>query len=70
MEPPANIRDCLRVRQAAQWLGVSEDTVRGWILRGELAPVYDVGTPDAPRYRIPRETVLARFRRVEAVKSG
>lgn len=66
--PPDAIADWIDVATAARWLGVRADCVRGWILRGELAPVYNVGSTAAPRYRIPVATVLAKFAIVQPIR--
>lgn len=58
---PDAIQHLLTVAQAAEWLGVRVDTVRGWIKHGELE-AFDVGTKKKPAYRVPVKVVLARFR--------
>jgi hypothetical protein len=63
--PPPAVADLIDVETAAAWLGLSCDCVRGWILRGVIAPVYNIGSMKAPRYRIPRETVMRKFELVE-----
>lgn len=64
--PPKQIDNLLTCRQAAAWLQISIWTVRGWILQGRLE-AFNVGTDRAPRYLIPAETVLERFRKVRPV---
>jgi excisionase family DNA binding protein len=50
----------LTVRQCAEWFQLSEDTERSWIVAGDL-PALNVGSKRAPRYRIPRQSLLDRF---------
>lgn len=54
------IRDALTPKQAAEIIGVRPETIRGWCCCGELQPVYNIGSAAAPRYRIPREALLAK----------
>jgi excisionase family DNA binding protein len=54
----ATIREALTPKEAAGILGVKATTIRAWCANGALSPVYDLGTPKMPRYRIPRETLL------------
>jgi hypothetical protein len=65
-EPPAQIADLLTVREVATWIGRRCDTIRGWILNGELV-AYNVGSDAFPRYMVKREDVLRRFRVVRPV---
>jgi hypothetical protein len=58
----------MTVAEVAAMMRVAEDTVRGWCLRGEIAPVFNIGSEKAPRYRIPRQSVLEKFRLVEPLR--
>jgi hypothetical protein len=65
-QTPADlIREAYTCKQAAEILGLRAETIRSWCCRGELSPVYNVGSDQAPRYRIPRETLL---KKCEVVK--
>jgi excisionase family DNA binding protein len=65
-QKPDSISDLLTVREASEWLSVSCDTVRAWILDGSL-PAFDIGSPQFPRYRIPKAAVLERFKVVRGL---
>jgi DNA-binding transcriptional MerR regulator len=52
---------------AAALLDVSSETVRRYIAAGVLAPVYNIGTTERPRYRL-SDSTLRRFIRSRKVQ--
>jgi hypothetical protein len=65
-QKPQTIDDLLSVREVAEWCRVRCDTVRGWILCGDI-PAYNRGSDAFPRYFCRRADVLAKFKVVRAV---
>jgi excisionase family DNA binding protein len=65
LKPPA-IDELLTCMQAAAWLQVHADTIRCWVLAGELR-AFNVGSDRFPRYRIPKAAVLERFKVVRGL---
>lgn len=53
--------DYLTAKQAAEMLGLTVATVRGWCRRGELGGVLRLRSGRSWYYRVPRGSVLARL---------
>lgn len=65
-ELPAVMVDTLSTAEVSKLFGVTQDTVRVWILHGQLE-AFNVGTKECPRYRVPRRAVEAKFKSAETV---
>ena len=62
-----NRQDLLTCKEAAAWLRVGVPTIRSWIVHGVLKDVLNVGSEQAPRYLIPRQSVLDKFQPVRTI---
>ena len=64
---PANLRDYLQIKEAAEFLGVSPSTLRNWERRGRLTP----HRHPINHYRLYRKADLERLlREIEGSTTG